>query len=281
MSPTFASQPAASNAVAIPDAAEAVAREAAAPALRFLGVSKSYRHGASRTLLRRGLLSWLRPHRTQSFYALRNVSFELAAGMSLAVVGANGAGKSTLLRCATGISVPEQGRIDVHGTIAALMELGAGFHPDLTGAENVLLNASLLGLSRKETYRQFDRIVEFSGLSSFIDEPLRTYSSGMVLRLAFSVAVRVDPDILVIDEILAVGDIDFQEKCIAELTRLKDSGKTLICVAHDMRMLKKFCQQALWLEHGEIRMIGPAQEVLSGYENAPPPANLLDPSGEP
>jgi lipopolysaccharide transport system ATP-binding protein len=242
--------------------------------LRFEGVSKTYIHNSSRMLLRRGLLSWFRRSRTDVFYALRNVSFDLGANRSLAVVGANGAGKSTLLRCATGISAPDQGRVQIRGTIAALMELGAGFHPDLTGAENVLLNASLLGLTRKETLQQFDRIVEFSGLGSFIDEPLRTYSSGMVLRLAFSVAVRVDPDILVIDEILAVGDIDFQEKCIAEIMRLKQSGKTLIYVAHNLPMLRKVCEQALWLERGQLRMFGPCDEVLDAYEAAPPPPSL-------
>jgi homopolymeric O-antigen transport system ATP-binding protein len=245
-----------------------------ASVLRFEGVSKSYTHGASRTLLRRGLLSWFKRSKTDAFYALTDVSFELTHATSLAVVGANGAGKSTLLRLATGIAFPDTGGISVHGTIAALMELGAGFHPDLTGAENVLLNASLLGLTRKQTYEQFDRIVEFSGLENFIDEPLRTYSSGMVLRLAFSVAVRVDPDILVIDEILAVGDIDFQHKCIAEINHLKQSGKTLIIVAHDLDLLKKLCEQALWLEHGKIRMFGPAATVLSSYEAAPPPESL-------
>ncbi len=242
--------------------------------LRFQNVSKTYRHNASRMVLRRGLMTWLKRSRIDTFYALRNVSFDLGPNSSLAVVGANGAGKSTLLRCATGISVPDQGRVEIRGTIAALMELGAGFHPDLTGAENVLLNASLLGLTRKETLRQFDRIVEFSGLGSFIDEPLRTYSSGMVLRLAFSVAVRVDPDILVIDEVLAVGDIDFQEKCIAEIMRLKQSGKTLIYVAHNLPMLRQVCDQALWLERGELRMFGPCDQVLDAYEAAPPPPTL-------
>jgi ABC-type polysaccharide/polyol phosphate transport system ATPase subunit len=249
----------------------------AAPAqcvLRFDGVTKTYPHNASRVLLRRGLLSWLKRSGTDVFHALRNVSFELNAATSLGVVGANGAGKSTLLRCATGISSPDAGRIEVHGTIAALMELGAGFHPDLTGAENVMLNASLLGLTRKQTYAQFDRIVEFSGLANFIDEPLRTYSSGMVLRLAFSVAVRVDPDILVIDEVLAVGDLEFQDKCVAEIARLKQSGKTLICVAHDMRLLRKLCEQALWLEHGELRMFGACAEVLDAYQAAPQPEEL-------
>ncbi|HEV3112527.1 MAG TPA: hypothetical protein VGY99_18730 [Candidatus Binataceae bacterium] len=137
-----------------------------------------------------------------------------------------------------------------------------------------MLNASLLGLTRKQTNAQFDRIVEFSGLANFIDEPLRTYSSGMVLRLAFSVAVRVDPDILVIDEVLSVGDIEFQEKCAAEIARLKQSGKTLICVAHDMNLLRKLCELALWLEHGELRMFGPSAEVLEAYKAAPPPASL-------
>jgi len=242
--------------------------------LRFTGVTKTYRHNASRMLLRRGLLSWFTRSGSDIFYALRDVSFELDANTSLAVVGANGAGKSTLLRCATGISKPDKGRVEVRGTIAALMELGAGFHPDLTGAENVLLNASLLGLTRRETLQQFDGIVEFSGLGNFIDEPLRTYSSGMVLRLAFSVAVRVDPDILVIDEILAVGDIDFQEKCIAEIMRLKQSGKTLIYVAHNLSSLRKLCDRALWLEHGKLRMFGPCAEVLDAYEAAPPPVTL-------
>lgn len=255
--------------------AQAQTRSAAVePVLHFEGVSKTYTHNASRMLLRRGLLSWLGGSRSDIFYALRNVSFDLSAATSLAVVGANGAGKSTLLRCATGISSPDEGRVQVRGTIAALMELGAGFHPDLTGAENVMLNASLLGLTRRQTYQQFDRIVEFSGLAGFIDEPIRTYSSGMVLRLAFSVAVRVDPDILMIDEVLAVGDIEFQEKCVAEITRLKHSGKTLICVAHDMNLLRNLCEQALWLERGELKMFGPCAAVLDAYQAAPPPARV-------
>jgi homopolymeric O-antigen transport system ATP-binding protein len=275
MNRSTATQPAIGQKLDAPASIESPPAAAAAPrVLCFEGVSKTYFHNASRMLLRRGLLSWLKRSRTDVFYALRNVSFALNAATSLAVVGANGAGKSTLLRCATGISAPDEGRIEVRGTIAALMELGAGFHPDLTGAENVMLNASLLGLTRKQTYAQFDRIVEFSGLANFIDEPLRTYSSGMVLRLAFSVAVRVDPDILVIDEVLSVGDIEFQDRCIAEIARLKQSGKTLICVAHDMNLLRKLCEQALWLEHGELRMFGPCAEVLGAYEAAPPPASL-------
>ncbi len=265
MSRSIATQPAIGNDLADP------APSAGHAVLRFEAVSKTYAHNAARTLLRRGMLSWLTRSRTSVFYALREVSFELHAAASLAVVGANGAGKSTLLRCATGISAPDSGRVEVRGTIAALMELGAGFHPDLTGAENVMLNASLLGLTRRKTCEQFDRIVEFSGLADFIHEPLRTYSSGMVLRLAFSVAVRVDPDILVIDEMLSVGDIEFQEKCVGEIKRLKQGGKTLICVAHDLKLLRNLCDRALWLEHGRVRMFGPCSEVVDAYEAAPAP----------
>jgi lipopolysaccharide transport system ATP-binding protein len=270
MNRSIAMQPARTENPGAAAAIEGAAALAPQPAVRFAGVSKTYHH-ASRTLLRRGLFSWMRRSSSATFYALRNISFDLGQAASLAVVGANGAGKSTLLRCATGISWPDQGSVAVRGTIAPLMELGAGFHPDLTGAENVMLNAALLGLTRRQTYVQFDRIVEFSGLAKFIGEPLRTYSSGMVLRLAFSVAVRVDPDILVIDEVLAVGDIEFQEKCVAEINRLKESGKTLIFVAHNMRQLRQLCEQALWLERGEIRMLGPCAEVIDAYEAAPPP----------
>ncbi len=203
--------------------------------------------------------------RADWFHALNNVSFNLNAGESLAVVGPNGAGKSTLLRLCAGISFPDQGAVSVNGTVAALLELGSGFHPDLTGAENVLLNASLLGLSRRKALEQFDSIVEFSGISEFIDEPLRTYSSGMVLRLAFSVAVRVDPAILIIDELLAVGDQNFQKKCIDEILRLKAMGKTLICVSHAPNTLRDLCERAIWLERGRIVKSGATDEVLNEY----------------
>src|SRR5713226_5082141 len=233
--------------------------------VEFRQVSKSYIRNASRTLLRRRLLNLFRRSRADWFHALDKVSFELNAGESLAVVGPNGAGKSTLLRLCAGISFPDQGAVSVNGTVAALLELGSGFHPDLTGAENVLLNASLLGLSRRKALEQFDSIVEFSGISEFIDEPLRTYSSGMVLRLAFSVAVRVDPAILIIDELLAVGDQNFQKKCIDEILRLKAMGKTLICVSHAPNTLRDLCERAIWLERGRIVKSGATDEVLRSY----------------
>src|SRR5208283_5066555 len=235
--------------------------------IRFERVNKSYLRNASRSLLRHRLTSWITRVPAERFSALKDVSFELRSGESLAVVGANGAGKSTLLRLATGVSVPDSGRVEVRGTMAALMELGAGFHPDLTGAENLVLNAALLGLTRRQTYEQFDSIVEFSGIKDFIDEPLRTYSSGMMLRLAFSVAVRANPDILLIDEILSVGDQQFQRKCIDEIKRLKSAGSTLVCASHATAMLRELCQQALWLEHGEVRMSGSTATVLDCYES--------------
>ena len=238
--------------------------------LRFESVSKSYLLNAGRALLRHRLVSFLKRLPLETFRALDDVSLEIRAGESLAVVGSNGAGKSTLLRLATGISMPDEGCVTIRGTIAALMELGAGFHPDLTGAENLVLNASLLGLSRKKTYEEFDSIVEFSGIGEFIEEPLRTYSSGMVLRLAFAVAVRVNPDVLFIDEVLAVGDQQFQTKCVEEIKRLKRAGKTLVCVSHDTAVVRELCELALWLEHGKIKMFGPAATVLDSYESVGP-----------
>jgi len=240
--------------------------------ISFESVSKSYLRNANRSLLRHRLNSWITRTPADRFSALKNVSFEVRSGESLAVVGANGAGKSTLLRLATGVSAPDAGRIKVRGTMAALMELGAGFHPDLTGAENLVLNASLLGLSRRKTYEQFDSIVEFSGIKDFIDEPLRTYSSGMILRLAFSVAVRVNPDILVIDEVLSVGDQEFQRKCVGEIKRLKSAGKTLVCVSHGTAVLRELCDRALWLEHGEVKMCGTLSTVLDRYEGGGKPS---------
>jgi ABC-type polysaccharide/polyol phosphate transport system ATPase subunit len=240
--------------------------------ISFEGVRKSYLRNANRSLLRHRLAAWITRAPVERFSALTDVSFELRSGQSLAVIGANGAGKSTLLRLCTGISAPDSGLVKVRGTMAALMELGAGFHPDLTGRENLILNASLLGLSRRKTYQEFDSIVEFSGIKEFIDEPLRTYSSGMVLRLAFSVAVRVDPDILFIDEVLSVGDQDFQRKCIDEIKLLKNEGTTLVCVSHATAVLRELCDRALWLEHGEVKMCGPLSTVLDRYEGRAQPA---------
>jgi ABC-type polysaccharide/polyol phosphate transport system ATPase subunit len=194
------------------------------------------------------------------------VSFRLEQGESLAIVGSNGAGKSTLLSLAAGLTPPDQGHVRVNGRIAALLELGSGFHPDLTGAENLVLNAALLGLSRRKTNQLFDRIVEFSGIGEFIDDPLRTYSSGMVMRLAFSVAIQCEPDILLIDEILGVGDASFQTKSREALVSFRQAGKSLLFVSHSPGSVREMCDRALWIDHGSVMMDGNANEVLEAYQ---------------
>lgn len=234
--------------------------------VEFRGVTKIYYHGGGRMLLRNRVQEWISGKRPESFAAVKNISFELKHGESMAVVGSNGAGKSTLLSLVAGLSRPEAGFIAVNGRLAALLELGSGFHPDLTGTENVTLNASLLGLSRKRTAELFDQIVEFSGIGNeFINEPLRTYSSGMVMRLAFSVAINMDPDVLLIDEVLAVGDADFQQKCFQKIRDFRHSGKSLLCVSHATGMVQELCDKAIWLDHGEMMMSGPIAEVMEAY----------------
>ncbi|MGH9660374.1 MAG: ABC transporter ATP-binding protein [Bryobacteraceae bacterium] len=234
------------------------------------GVSKVYDRTAGRRFVRTSLSAWLRRARPEPFHALDGVSFRLARGHSLAIVGANGAGKSTLLSLIAGISQPDAGSISVEGSVAALLELGSGFHPDLTGAENIRLNASLLGLSRARTAEMMDSIVEFSGLREFIDEPLRTYSTGMGARLAFAVAVHVDPDILLIDEVFAVGDHAFQLKCTDRIRSFKQAGKTLVCVSHQSPLLEELCEEALWLDRGRVARYGSASDVIREYEAALP-----------
>ena len=182
-------------------------------------VWKTFRHHTGPKLFREQVASWFRKDPAADFHALKGVSFEVNHAEGLAVIGSNGAGKSTLLSLVTGLAAPSRGRVEVKGRVAALLELGSGFHPDLTGAENIYLNASLLGFNQRETRAMFDSIVDFAGVGEFIHEPLRAFSSGMVVRLAFSIAVNVDPDILIIDEVLAVGDASFQEKCFATFER--------------------------------------------------------------
>jgi lipopolysaccharide transport system ATP-binding protein len=215
-------------------------------------------------LLRSHLQRLLARRREERFYALKHVSFTLERGESLAVIGRNGAGKSTLLGLVAGIAQPDEGTIAVNGQVAALLELGSGFHPDLTGRENIRLNAALLGLSRKQTAHAYEGIVEFSGIREFIDEPLRTYSSGMAMRLAFSVAIHRDPEILLIDEVLAVGDASFQTKCIEKIRDLRKRGKTLLFVSHSS-MVQQLCDRALWLDQGELILSGPVAEVSAAY----------------
>jgi ABC-type polysaccharide/polyol phosphate transport system ATPase subunit len=236
------------------------------PLIEFQNVSKWFPHSTGRQLLRTHITRWFGRVHHEPFYALRNVSFRLEEGESLALVGSNGAGKSTLLSVAAGLALPDEGAVRVNGRIAALLELGSGFHPDLTGAENLVLNAALLGLSRRRTNELFDRIVEFSGIGEFIDDPLRTYSSGMIVRLAFSVAIQCEPDILLIDEVLAVGDAKFQEKSKEALVSFRRAGKSLLFVSHSAGAVREMCDRALWMDHGSMMMDGRVEAVLEAYQ---------------
>ncbi len=233
----------------------------------FQNVSKRFLLNAGRKHLRGHLEAMLRPSPKRSFYALRNVSFTLSEGESLAIMGANGAGKSTLLNLATRLCPPDEGEIVVNGRLSAVLELGAGFHYDLTGEENLRLNASLFGLSRRRTTELFEEIVEFSGVRKFIDQPLRTYSSGMIMRLAFSIAINVDPDILVVDEALAVGDQEFHAKCCERMLAFRKSGKTMLVVSHGPDTLRNMCDRAIWLDHGKIMAQGGLEDVIRQYRS--------------
>ncbi|MBL8234850.1 MAG: ABC transporter ATP-binding protein [Bryobacterales bacterium] len=237
--------------------------------IRFEGVSKTFLRSSSRMLLRSLLFNRSRGNGANQFYALKNISFQIRDGETVGVVGRNGAGKSTLLSLVAGISYPDQGKVTVDGRVAALLELGSGFHGDLTGRENVLLNASLLGLSRTKTLDKLDEIIEFSGVRDFIEEPLRTYSSGMIMRLAFSVAINVDPAFLIIDEVLAVGDASFQQKCHEKIMEFKRAGRGLLCVSHAGKTIQQLCDRALWLERGELVMDGNTDEVVAAYTGKP------------
>ncbi len=233
--------------------------------IEFTNVSKTFSRVTGQMLLRTHLSRWFGSPHKERFYALKRVSFQVEQGESLAVIGPNGAGKSTLLSLVAGLANPDEGSVWVGGRVAALLELGSGFHHDLTGAENVRLNAALLGLSRSRTADVFDQIVEFSGIEEFIDEPLRTYSTGMMMRLAFSVAVHVDPEILLIDEVLAVGDQAFQAKCFDKIHQLRAGGKTLLCVSHASGMVQQLCDRAIWLDCGQLMMSGSVSEVTEAY----------------
>lgn len=196
---------------------------------------------------------------------LKGINLKIKQGEAVALIGVNGSGKSTLLKLMTKIIYPNKGRITTNGKLTSMLELGAGFHPDFSGRENIYFNASIFGLTRKEINERIDKIIEFSELEEFIDNPVRTYSSGMYMRLAFSVAINVDADILLIDEILSVGDQHFQEKCFAKMKELKNEGKTMVFVTHSMHSVKEFCTRAVWLHEGEIKMDGGTEEVTAEY----------------
>ena len=214
--------------------------------------------------LKEKLLFWNR-NKKEKREVLKDINLTIKNGEAVALIGVNGSGKSTLLKLMTKIIYPNKGKITTYGKLTSLLELGAGFHPDFSGRENIYFNASIFGLTQKEIDDRIDKIIEFSELGSYIDNPVRTYSSGMYMRLAFAVAINVDADILLIDEILAVGDQHFQDKCIAKMKELKAQGKTMVFVTHSMNTVKEFCSRAVWLSNGVIKMDDDPDKVIEEY----------------
>ena len=235
------------------------------PAIVFEQVTKAYPHHGGQQLLRDRLLGVFGRRRAETFEALKEISLSIDAGEGVALIGPNGAGKSTLLSLAAGLTRPTRGAVLVSGRVAPLLELGSGFHPDLTGAENLRINAALMGLSRRQTAEQFAWIVDFSGLREFIHEPLRTYSAGMVLRLGFAVAICVEPDVLVADEMLGVGDQAFYQQCVAKVLEFRRHGKTILFASHAEELVRMLSDRAIWLDHGRVVLAGPTAEVQAAY----------------
>lgn len=204
----------------------------------------------------------------EEFWALRDVNLEIPAGGTFGLVGHNGSGKSTLLKCLARILVPDTGSVTTRGRVSALLELGAGFHPELSGRDNVYLNGSILGLTRRDIDARFDEIVSFAGLEQFIDTPVKNYSSGMYVRLGFSVAINVEPEILLVDEVLAVGDQAFQQRSAAKFREFKDAGRTIVVVSHSLGSVRELCENVAWLDHGRVLESGETDEVVSRYAEA-------------
>lgn len=246
-------------------------------AIRCEGVGKRYRLRTSGRILYRTLrddfmhlLGRVNPFRVteqgdEFIWALQDVSLDIARGEALGIIGSNGSGKTTLLKLLAGVTSPTRGMVEVHGRIGPLIEVGAGIHPELTGRENIYLYGVIIGLNRQEILRKFDSIVAFSELENFLDVPVKRYSSGMRIRLGFAIASHVDPDILLVDEVLAVGDAAFQRKCLEKIKGMLDSGVTILYVSHELSSLERLCPRALWLDHGTIRQVGPSTDVVSAY----------------
>ena len=245
-----------------------------ATAIRAVGLSKLYRRMApgfrlrtlKSALLEGSLTAGLAP--TEAIAALGGLDFEVARGEAFGVIGSNGSGKSTLLKLVAGMLRPTSGRVEVEGRVAALIELGAGFHPEISGRENIYVNGAVLGLSRSEIDRRLADIVAFSGLADFLDEPVKTYSSGMYVRLGFAVAVHTSPDVLLVDEVLAVGDEAFSHRCVRRIEEFLAAGKTLLFVSHALGLVEDLCDRVLWLEEGSSRMIGEPRRVVDAYRQA-------------
>jgi len=246
-------------------------------------LGKRYRLGALRrqTSIRERLsdtlrapFRWLRPNRDEShvgpreFWALRDVSFEMRNGDVVGLIGRNGAGKSTLLKILSRVTQPTEGSAEIHGRVGSLLEVGTGFHLELTGRENTYLNGAILGMGRREISRKFDEIVAFAEVADFIDTPLKHYSTGMQMRLAFAVAAHLEPETLLIDEVLAVGDMAFQKKCLGKMGEVASGGRTIVFVSHQLNQIRRLCKKAIWLDHGKIFKIGPTAEIAGAYETS-------------
>jgi ABC-2 type transport system ATP-binding protein/lipopolysaccharide transport system ATP-binding protein len=235
------------------------------PAVRLIDVSKRFRiHSERRDSLKERAVRG-KAASSEEFWALRDATFEVPRGSSFGILGHNGSGKSTTLKVLAGIYRPTSGTVEVNGRVSALLELGAGFHPELTGRENIQLNGAILGLSRQEIHAATDRIIDFAGIDQFIDMPVKIYSSGMYVRLGFAIAVSVRPEILVVDEVIAVGDEEFQRKCFDHLHQLRRDGSTVIIVSHSLGVLEELCDEAIWIDHGHIAARGEARPVVRQY----------------
>ena len=235
------------------------------PAIIVDSVSKNFRLYHERNRYIKAAILRGRRARYEEFWALDDVSFAVEHGSTLGIIGSNGSGKSTMLKCLTGIYRPDKGSVSVNGSVAALLELGAGFHTELSGRENVYLNGAILGMSKKDVERQFDSIVEFAGLERFIDTPVKNYSSGMTIRLGFSIASHVEPEILLIDEVLTVGDQAFQRKSSEKIEEFRRDGRTIVVVSHSLPAVQNLCKEVVWLEKGKLKMRGPSAEVIAAY----------------
>jgi lipopolysaccharide transport system ATP-binding protein len=239
------------------------------PIIIFENVSKSYPlynpiTGGYKNFLFH-LPKWISALKNSRFEALRDISFTVCRGETFGIIGRNGVGKSTTLGLIANVLKPTKGKIIIKGRISPLLELGAGFHPELTGRENIILNGVLMGLTRAEVFKKMDAIIEFSELGEFINQPVRVYSSGMLARLGFSVVAHLDPEILLIDEVLAVGDMDFQKKCLDKMMGFKKGGVTMVFVSHSMEDIEKICDRVMWIENHSIKMMGEPEIVVAGY----------------